>query len=149
MAHGPGFADPCPTLFLVDHRYNADQSPCFSSSTPDQWEDFSNQNIIDAEKQRQNTAALRAILDGVLQSTCADMRKQKECADVALLKRITETRDAKEKLEAHLAKVGTVSDVYMHLCICIYAFMHICICVYVHICIYAYMYMCIYAYLHI
>jgi tektin-1 len=76
-----------------------------NSSTPDQWEDFSNQNIIDAEKQRQNTAALRAILDGVLQSTCADMRKQKECADVALLKRIAETRDAKEKLEAHLAKV--------------------------------------------
>ena len=45
------------------------------------------------------------IVDGVLQTACNDMRRQKEETDVALNRRIDETRDAKEKLEAHLAKV--------------------------------------------
>jgi len=74
-------------------------------STADQWEGFSAENIAEAEKQRQNTTALRAILDGVLQSTYSDILRQKNSADVALLKRIEETRTAKEKLEDHLAKV--------------------------------------------
>jgi len=34
------------------------------------------------------------------------MRRQKELTDVTLSRRIDETRDAKEKLEEHLAKVG-------------------------------------------
>lgn len=76
-----------------------------NSSTVDQWEDFSNVNILDAEKQRQNCASLRGVIDGILQATANDMRRQKECTDVALEARIAETRDAKEKLEAHLAKV--------------------------------------------
>jgi len=76
-----------------------------NSSTPDQWEDFSNDNILDAEKQRQNSEALRSIVDGILQSTANDMQKQKETVDIALDKRIAETRAAKEKLEGHLSKV--------------------------------------------
>lgn len=77
-----------------------------SSSSVDQWEDFSNVNILEAEKQRQNCASLRGVIDGILQATANDMRRQKECTDVALESRIAETRDAKEKLEAHLAKVS-------------------------------------------
>ena len=76
-----------------------------SSTTPDQWEDFSNRNILDAEKQRQSSTSLRSIVDGILQSTANDMRRQKECTDIALEKRIAEARDAKEKLEDHLSKV--------------------------------------------
>ena len=79
---------------------------CFSSSTPDQWEDFSNVNILDAENQRQNSVNLRSVVDGILQSTCNDMLKQKECVDIAMTKRIAETRDSKEKLEDHLSKVN-------------------------------------------
>jgi len=45
------------------------------------------------------------IVDGVLQTACNDMRRQRDETDVALARRIDETRDAKEKLEAHLAKV--------------------------------------------
>ena len=45
------------------------------------------------------------VVDGLLQTACNDMRRQKEETDVALARRIDETRDAKEKLEAHLAKV--------------------------------------------
>ena len=44
-------------------------------------------------------------MDGILQSTANDMIKQKECVDIALNRRIDETRDAKEKLEDHLSKV--------------------------------------------
>ena len=75
------------------------------STTPDQWEEFSNRNISATDKQCQNAAALRVIVDGVLQTTSNDMRRQKELTDFALARRIDETRDAKEKLEAHLAKV--------------------------------------------
>jgi len=76
-----------------------------NSSSTEQWEDHSNRNILDADKQTQNSASLRAIVDGILQTTCNDMRRQKEETDVALARRIAETRDAKEKLEGHLAKV--------------------------------------------
>jgi tektin-1 len=62
--------------------------------------------MLDAEKQRQNSEALRSVLDGILQTTANDMMKQKECVDIALDRRIEETRQAKLKLEGHLAKVG-------------------------------------------
>jgi len=78
---------------------------CGRSTTPDQWEDFSNRNIVETDKQCQNSAALRVIVDGVLQTACNDMCRQKNETDVALDRRVAETRDAKEKLETHLAKV--------------------------------------------
>jgi len=76
-----------------------------TSVTPDDWESFSNENILAAEKQRNNSVALRSLIDGVLQSTANDMRRQRECVDISMTKRIAETRDAKEKLEDHLSKV--------------------------------------------
>jgi len=76
-----------------------------NSVTPDQWEDFSNENILAAEKQRQNSVNLRSLVDGILQSVANDMLKQKETVDIAMTKRIDETRQAKEKLEDHLSKV--------------------------------------------
>ena len=80
-----------------------------SSATPDEWEDFSNENILAAEKQRQNSVNLRSLVDGILQSVANDMKKQKECVDISMNKRIDETRDAKEKLEDHLSKVSLLS----------------------------------------
>jgi len=85
------------------------------STNPDEWENFSNRNIAEADRQSQNSAALRVIVDGVLQTSCNDMRRQKEATDFALARRIDETRDAKEKLEAHLAKVLHATN--MHTCI--------------------------------
>lgn len=76
-----------------------------TSVTPDDWESFSNENILAAEKQRNNSVALRSLIDGVLQSTANDMKRQKECVDISMTKRIADTRDAKEKLEDHLSKV--------------------------------------------
>nr|WLD15743.1 tektin 1 [Platynereis dumerilii] len=76
-----------------------------NSVTPQSWESFSNKNIEDAEKQRHNSVGLRTLMDGILQSTANDMNKQKESVDIALNRRIDETRDSKEKLEDHLSKV--------------------------------------------
>ena len=79
-----------------------------SSSTPEQWEDFSDENILDAESQRQNSVQLRSNIDGILQAVANDMRRQKENTDISLEKRIAETRASKEKLEDHLSKVNTM-----------------------------------------
>jgi len=75
------------------------------STTPDEWQDFSDDNNVAAEKQRQNSVALRSLIDGILQSTANDMKRQCELVDDAMTRRIHETRDAKCKLEEHLSKV--------------------------------------------
>ncbi|CAH2219745.1 tektin-1 [Pelobates cultripes] len=76
-----------------------------NSVTPNEWEDFTNQNIVKAEKQRNNALALRALIDSILSETAGDMRKQCDSVNFALKIRVNETKDAKNKLEVHLAKV--------------------------------------------
>lgn len=76
-----------------------------NSVCPEDWQDFSNENILKGERERQSSVELRSLIDGILQQTSNDMRKQ--CADVNLAfnTRINETKDAKSKLEDHLNKV--------------------------------------------
>jgi len=76
-----------------------------SSSTPDDWESFSNANILAAERQRNNSVALRTLIDGELQQIANDCKRQAEIVDIALAKRISETSGTKQQLEGHLAKV--------------------------------------------
>ncbi|XP_075052764.1 tektin-1 [Mixophyes fleayi] len=76
-----------------------------NSVTPIEWEDYSNTNIDKAEKQRNNAVALRAMTDGILSETANDMHKQCDTVNFALKNRVAETKDAKNKLEVHLAKV--------------------------------------------
>jgi len=71
----------------------------------DEWADFTERNLTDAEKQRRNSVRLRAISDGVLQTSCNDINRQRSSTDLALEMRVNELRDAKEKLEDHLNKV--------------------------------------------
>ena len=56
--------------------------------------------------------SLRTLMDGILQSTANDMNKQKECVDIALNRRIHETRDSKEKLEDHLSKENIWRNIF-------------------------------------
>ncbi|XP_041436895.1 tektin 1 L homeolog isoform X1 [Xenopus laevis] len=76
-----------------------------SSVTPIEWEDYTDTNILKAEKQRNNAIALRSLIDGILSETAGDMCKQCDTVNYALKNRIQETKDAKNKLEEHLAKV--------------------------------------------
>ncbi|XP_040194275.1 tektin-1 [Rana temporaria] len=76
-----------------------------SSVNPIEWEEFSNTNIVKAEKQKNSSVALRTLIDSILSETASDMRKQCDTVNVALKNRVAETKDAKNKLEVHLAKV--------------------------------------------
>ncbi|KAL4223750.1 Tektin 1 [Mactra antiquata] len=76
-----------------------------NSVSPEEWEDFSHKNIEKAERERQSSVSLRSLIDGILQQTSNDMRKQCSEVNVAFNKRIAESKDTKSKLEDHLNKV--------------------------------------------
>ncbi|XP_020820391.1 tektin-1 isoform X1 [Phascolarctos cinereus] len=76
-----------------------------NSVSVDDWVDFSNVNVEKADKQRNNTLALEALINRILSQTANDLRKQFETVNLALQNRIKETKDAKDKLATHLAKV--------------------------------------------
>ncbi|KAG2459384.1 tektin-1 [Polypterus senegalus] len=73
--------------------------------TPGDWEEFSNANILKADKEKKSSLALRALIDNLLQQTASDMRKQQLDVNRALQVRIQETKNIKDKLEEHLGKV--------------------------------------------
>ncbi|GAB0198283.1 tektin-1 [Grus japonensis] len=73
--------------------------------SPEDWLDFSNISVEKADKQRNNSLALRALIDGILSQTVNDMRKQCEMVNLAFTNRLKEVKDAKHKLETLLAMV--------------------------------------------
>lgn len=73
--------------------------------TPLEWETFSDVNINKAEKERNNSVSLRALVENLLVQTAADVRKQYEATGSALTLRILETRSIKAELEDQLSKV--------------------------------------------
>ena len=77
----------------------------FSSVTPAQWESFSNENILKAEKEQNASATLRGVIDEILKETRHDIEQQRTTVNLAFDKRIQETSEAKENLEQHLNKV--------------------------------------------
>uniref|UniRef100_A0A8C3N9L1 Tektin n=1 Tax=Geospiza parvula TaxID=87175 RepID=A0A8C3N9L1_GEOPR len=72
---------------------------------PEDWIDFTNINVEKADKQRNNTLALKALIDGILSQIANDMRKQCEMVNNAFRNRVKEVKDAKHKLETLLAMV--------------------------------------------
>ncbi|XP_074778975.1 tektin-1 [Athene noctua] len=73
--------------------------------SPEDWIHFSNINIEKADKERNNSMALRVLIDGILSQAASDMHKQCEMVNVAFRKRVKEVKDAKHKLETLLAMV--------------------------------------------
>ncbi|NXK64475.1 TEKT1 protein, partial [Sylvietta virens] len=73
--------------------------------SPEEWIDFSNINVEKADKQRNNSLALKALIHGILSQTANDMRKQCEMVNTAFRNRVKEVKDAKHKLETLLAMV--------------------------------------------
>ncbi|NXY35318.1 TEKT1 protein, partial [Pomatorhinus ruficollis] len=73
--------------------------------SPEDWIDFSNINVEKADKQRNNSLALKAVIDGILSQTANDMRRQCEMVNTAFRNRVKEVKDAKYKLETLLAMV--------------------------------------------
>ncbi|NWV24787.1 TEKT1 protein, partial [Origma solitaria] len=73
--------------------------------SPEDWIDFSNINVEKADKQRNSSLALRALIDGILSQSASDMRKQCEMVNTAFRNRVKEVKDAKHKLETFLTMV--------------------------------------------
>ena len=77
--------------------------------TPDEWQDFSDKNILKADREKNAATNLRSIVDGVLIQTYNDLKKQFDVVNLAFENRIEETEKAKTKLETHLTKVLRVN----------------------------------------
>ncbi|NXU46687.1 TEKT1 protein, partial [Drymodes brunneopygia] len=73
--------------------------------SPEDWIDFSNINVEKADKERNNSLALKALIDGILSQTANDLRKQCEMVNITFRNRVKEVKDAKHKLETLLAMV--------------------------------------------
>lgn len=83
-----------------------------NSVCPEEWQDFSHENIENAERERMSSVQLRSNIDGILQQTCNDQLKQVAATNLAFDKRIKETRDHKGRLEDHLNKViGQIKEI--------------------------------------
>ena len=78
--------------------------------TPEQWASFTNENIINSEKERDASSSLRGAINGVIEQTQQDILKQRNVVNLAFAKRIHETKEAKEQLEQHLDKVSSNVD---------------------------------------
>ncbi|NXX49541.1 TEKT1 protein, partial [Tricholaema leucomelas] len=73
--------------------------------SPEDWVDFSNINIEKADKQRNNSLALQALINAILSQTASDLRRQCQVVNAAFTNRVKEVKDAKHKLETLLAVV--------------------------------------------
>nr|XP_058902757.1 tektin-1 isoform X2 [Kogia breviceps] len=76
-----------------------------NSVSLEDWLDFSNTNVEKAEKQRNNSVTLKALVDRILSQTANDLSRQCDVVDTAFKNGLKETKDARDKLAAHLAKV--------------------------------------------
>ncbi|XP_034502748.1 tektin-1 isoform X2 [Ailuropoda melanoleuca] len=69
------------------------------------WLDFSNSNVEKADRQRNNSLALKALVDRILSQTASDLCRQCDVVDTAFRTGLKETKAARDQLAAHLAKV--------------------------------------------
>ncbi|TSK49663.1 Inositol polyphosphate 5-phosphatase K [Bagarius yarrelli] len=94
------------TTATAEMQAGARQSPNEGVAvTPQEWETFSSVNIDKAEKERNNSASLRMLVENLLAQMTADVRKQHQATNSALILHIQETRSAKTRLEDQLNKL--------------------------------------------
>lgn len=70
-----------------------------------EWQEFSNEIIRNAEREREISVNLRSMIDGILQQISSDMKKQCNVVNLAFEQRIADTKDTKQKLEDNLNKI--------------------------------------------
>jgi len=76
-----------------------------TTTVPESWVKFSNDNILRSQRERNASKGLRSDLDSVMQETGNEMWTQYNNVNVAFSGRIAESMDARNSLQAHLAKV--------------------------------------------
>ncbi|XP_042300065.1 tektin-3-like, partial [Sceloporus undulatus] len=84
---------------------------CFPRiSVPESWAKFTDDNILRSQSERFATAKLRTDIETVLVVTANEMWNQFNKANVAFTNRISETADAKNKIQTLLAK--TLQEIF-------------------------------------
>lgn len=81
-----------------------------SASTPETWAKFSHDNIYKAEREKQASINLRALIDNILHDVSEDLRMQCAAVNEAFAKHLEELDDTKHKLEHHLKKVSVIFE---------------------------------------
>lgn len=79
--------------------------PSVRLSLPDSWSKFTDDNILHSQSQRAASHKLRDEIELLLNATSNEMWNQFNNVNVAFTNRISETADAKNSLQTHLAKV--------------------------------------------
>ncbi|XP_051529625.1 tektin-3-like [Myxocyprinus asiaticus] len=75
-----------------------------SISLPDSWSKFTDDNIVHSQSERTNSHKLRDEIEILLNATSNEMWNQFNTVNVSFTNRISETADAKNNLQTHLAK---------------------------------------------
>ena len=70
------------------------------------WEEYTDENIKNAETHRLNAVQLRNVIDGILKKLVADVRQAVERTRRSFDRRIYESKQAKQKLEDQLRDVN-------------------------------------------
>ncbi|KAF7249034.1 Tektin-3 [Varanus komodoensis] len=79
-------------------------------SVPESWAKFTDDNILRSQSERTASSKLRDDIETLLVVTANEMWNQFNRANVAFTNRISETADAKNKIQAHLAKAQQFSN---------------------------------------
>lgn len=74
-------------------------------SLPESWSRFTDDNILRSQSERAASQKLRDEMEILMNATCAEMWNQFNSVNVAFSNRTSETADAKNSLQTHLAKV--------------------------------------------
>uniref|UniRef100_A0A670KAL1 Tektin n=1 Tax=Podarcis muralis TaxID=64176 RepID=A0A670KAL1_PODMU len=79
-------------------------------SVPESWAKFTDDNIMRSQSERAASGKLRDDIETLLVTTANEMWNQFNKVNVAFTNRISETADAKNKIQAHLAK--TLQEIF-------------------------------------
>jgi hypothetical protein len=75
------------------------------------WEEYSDENIKNAEAQRLNAVQLRNVIDGILKKLVADIKQAIEKTRRSFDRRIYESKQAKQTLEDQLRDVNFLNKI--------------------------------------
>ncbi|KAF3704206.1 Tektin-3 [Channa argus] len=81
-----------------------------SLSLPDSWSKFTDDNILRSQSERASSQKLRDEIEILLNTTSNEMWNQFNSVNIAFTNRISETADAKNGLQTHLAK--TLQEIF-------------------------------------
>ena len=76
---------------------------------PDSWSKFTDDNLLHSQSQRVASHKLRDEIEVLMNATSSEMWNQFNKVNIAFTGRMSETSDAKNSLQTHLAKVTEVS----------------------------------------